>query len=53
MRRCLPFDCDGCAPAYRSALREEVRLVAGAENDREEVRITREQLAELAPPRPD
>jgi hypothetical protein len=34
----------------RSAIRDEVRRVAADENDREEMRIIREQLAELAPP---
>jgi hypothetical protein len=34
----------------RSALREEVRRLAADEGDREEMRIVREQLAELAPP---
>jgi hypothetical protein len=33
----------------RSALREEVRALAADERDREEMRIVREQLAELAP----
>ena len=33
----------------RSALREEVRLVAADESDRKEMRIIREQLAKLAP----
>jgi antitoxin component of RelBE/YafQ-DinJ toxin-antitoxin module len=33
----------------RSALREEVRQVAADEHDRAEMRIIREQLAELAP----
>jgi hypothetical protein len=33
----------------RSALREEVRLVAADQSDRREMRIIREQLAELAP----
>jgi len=33
----------------RSAIREEVRRVAADENDREEMRIIREQMAELAP----
>ena len=33
----------------RSALREEARRLAGDEEDREEMRIVREQLAELAP----
>jgi len=33
----------------RSALRDEVRLVAADESDRKEMRIIREQLAELAP----
>jgi hypothetical protein len=34
----------------RSAIRGEVRRVAADENDREEMRIIREQLAELASP---
>lgn len=33
----------------RSAIREEVRLVAADQDDREEMRVIREQLAELAP----
>lgn len=33
----------------RSALRDEVRTLAADEHDREEMRIIREQLAELAP----
>jgi Arc/MetJ-type ribon-helix-helix transcriptional regulator len=33
----------------RSALRDEVRRLANDERDREEMRIIREQLAELAP----
>lgn len=37
----------------RSAIREEVRLVAADEVDREEMRIIREQLAEIAPDLPD
>jgi hypothetical protein len=37
----------------RSALREEVRHLASDESDREEMRIVREQLAELAPRRSD
>jgi hypothetical protein len=37
----------------RSTVREEVRRLAADENDREEMRIIREQLAELAPPVPD
>ncbi len=37
----------------RSALRDEVRRVAADEHDREEMRIIREQLAELAPPLTD
>lgn len=37
----------------RSALREEVRCVAAGESDREEMRIVREQLSELAPRSPD
>ncbi len=34
----------------RSAIRDEVRRLAADEHDREEMRIIREQLAELAPP---
>ncbi len=34
----------------RSAIREEVERVAADEHDREEMRIIREQMAELAPP---
>jgi antitoxin component of RelBE/YafQ-DinJ toxin-antitoxin module len=34
----------------RSAIVDEVRLLTADENDREEMRIIREQLAELAPP---
>jgi len=34
----------------RSAIREEVRRLAADENDREEMRVIREQMAELAPP---
>lgn len=37
----------------RSAIRDEVRRVAADESDREEMRIIREQLAELAPPLTD
>ena len=37
----------------RSAIREEVRTIAADESDREEMRIIREQLAELAPRLPD
>ena len=37
----------------RSAIREEVRRVAADEDDREVMRIIREQMAELAPPTPD
>ena len=33
----------------RSAIREEVRRLAADEGDREEMRIFREQMAELAP----
>ena len=33
----------------RSAIRDEVRRLAADEADREEMRIVREQLAELAP----
>jgi hypothetical protein len=34
----------------RSALREEVLRLAADEGDREEMRLVREQMAELAPP---
>jgi Arc/MetJ-type ribon-helix-helix transcriptional regulator len=37
----------------RSALRAEVRELAADERDREEMRLIREQLAELAPPPAD
>jgi hypothetical protein len=37
----------------RSAIREEVRRLAADPRDREEMRIVREQLAELAPPTSD
>lgn len=37
----------------RSAIREEVRLIAADESDREEMSIIRDQLAELAPQPPD
>ena len=37
----------------RSAIREEVRLVAVDEGDRQEMRRIREQMAELAPALPD
>ena len=37
----------------RSAIRDEVRRLAADERDREEMRIIREQLAELAPPLSD
>jgi hypothetical protein len=37
----------------RSAIREEVRRVAADEADREDMRIIREQMAELAPPQSD
>jgi hypothetical protein len=33
----------------RSAIREEVRRLAADERDREEMRVIREQMAELAP----
>ena len=33
----------------KSALREEVRRIAADESDRDEMRIIREQMAELAP----
>ena len=35
----------------RSALRDEVSRVAADERDRKEMRIIREQMTELAPPR--
>lgn len=34
----------------RSAIREEVRLLAADQRDREEMRVIRDQMAELAPP---
>jgi hypothetical protein len=34
----------------RSAIREEVERLAADERDREEMRLIREQLADLAPP---
>jgi len=37
----------------RSAIREEVRRLAADERDRDEMRVIREQLAELAPPLSD
>jgi hypothetical protein len=37
----------------RSAIRDEVRRLAADERDHEEMRIVREQLAELAPPLSD
>jgi len=37
----------------RSAVREEVQFVAADEGDREEMRMIREQMAELAPARQD
>ena len=37
----------------RSAVRDEVRVLAADKHDREEMRIIREQLAELAPPATD
>jgi len=37
----------------RSAILEEVLLVAADEDDREEMRAIREQLTDLAPARPD
>jgi hypothetical protein len=37
----------------RSAIRAEVRRVAADERDREEMRVVREQLADLAPPASD
>jgi hypothetical protein len=35
---------------FRSGIRDEVRRLAADPSDREEMRIIREQLAELAPP---
>jgi hypothetical protein len=37
----------------RSAVRDEVRSLAADEHDRAEMRLVREQLAELAPPLED
>lgn len=37
----------------RSALRDEVRRIAADADDREEMRVIREQLADLAPPLAD
>ena len=37
----------------RSTIRDEVRRLAADEGDREEMRVIREQLAELAPPLSD
>lgn len=37
----------------RSAVRAEVRRLAADEHDREEMRLVREHLAELAPPQSD
>ena len=37
----------------RSVIRDEVRRLAADEHDREEMRIIREQLADLAPPPSD
>ncbi len=37
----------------RSALRDEVKRLAADEADREEMRLIRDQLAELAPPSSD
>jgi Arc/MetJ-type ribon-helix-helix transcriptional regulator len=34
----------------RSAIRAEVRQLVGDERDRDEMRVIREQMAELAPP---
>jgi hypothetical protein len=34
----------------RSSIRDEVRRLAADSRDREEMRLIREQLAELAPP---
>lgn len=37
----------------RSAIREEVRLLSADESDREQMRLIREQMVELAPPAVD
>jgi hypothetical protein len=37
----------------RSTIQDEVRRVAADQADREEMRLIREQMAELAPPSPD
>jgi hypothetical protein len=37
----------------RSAIRDEVKRLAADQTDREEMRLIREQLAELAPPSSD
>jgi len=37
----------------RSAIREEVQRIAADESDRDEMRMIREQMAELAPARSD
>ncbi len=37
----------------RSAIRDEVKRLAADQADREEMRLIREQLAELAPPASD
>jgi Arc/MetJ-type ribon-helix-helix transcriptional regulator len=37
----------------RSAIRDEVRRLAADESDREEMRIIREEMTELAPQAPD
>ena len=43
----------GARRRLRSSLREEVRRLAGDSDDRDEMRIIREQMAELAPPSTD
>ena len=43
----------GARRRLRSSLREEVRRLAGDSDDRDEMRIVREQMAELAPPSTD
>jgi len=40
----------GARRRLRSAVRDEVRQLAADEDDRAEMRLIREQLAELAPP---
>ena len=41
----------GAPQRVRSTIRDEVKCLAANERDREEMRLIREQLTELAPPR--